>query len=60
MSKDCYNCAENMRYFTATVEPQKYQNLYSVSEALEQGTIFMELNIPFECYKNNPIMNPFK
>lgn len=60
MSKNCNNCNYNMQYLTATVEPQKYENLYSLSEALCNGTIFMDLNIPFECYKNNPIMNPFK
>ncbi len=54
------NCVENMQYITATVNKQPFQNILSVSEALCHGTIFKDLYIPFECYKNNAIMNPFK
>ena len=38
---------------------QEYKNIYSTQKALCQGTIFKDLDIPFECYKSNPIMNPF-
>ena len=39
---------------------QEFKNLYNWSDALKAGTIFKELNIPFEEYAANPIMNPFK
>lgn len=39
---------------------QKFENLYSNEAALKNGTIFKDLNIPFESYKDNPIMNPYK
>ena len=39
---------------------QRFENLYSQTEALKNGTIFKDLNIPFSEYANNPIMNPFK
>ena len=39
---------------------QAFKDLYNLSDALKQGTIFKELNIPFEEYSSNPIMNPFK
>ena len=60
MKNNCSMCNYNMQYLTATVEPQKYENLFSMCDALCNGTIFKDLYIPFECYKDNPIMNPFK
>lgn len=39
---------------------QRFENLYSLSDALKNGTLFKELNIPFREYSSNPIMNPFK
>ena len=37
-----------LRYGEAYVVPQKYGNLYSCSDALNIGTIFKDLNIPFD------------
>jgi hypothetical protein len=39
---------------------QAFKDLYNWSDALKNGTIFKELNIPFSEYSANPIMNPFK
>ena len=44
----------------AYVPFQKYENIYDTKKALYRGTIFQDLDVPFECYKNNPIMSPFK
>ena len=44
----------------AYVPFQKYENIYPVEKALCRGTIFKDLDIPFDCYRNNPIMSPFK
>ena len=43
----------------AYVPFQEFKNLYSSDKALWNGTIFKDLNIPFDTYKDNPIMNPF-
>ena len=51
---------ENMILGFSYVPIQCFDNLYSIEEALNNGTIFKDLNIPFKEYKNNPIMNPFK
>jgi len=50
---------ENPRLAAAYVPFQEFKNLYSTDKALKMGTIFKDLNIPFETYKDNPIMNPF-
>ncbi len=50
---------ENPRLASAYVPFQKYENLYSTEKSLERGTIFKDLDIPFETYKDNPVMNPF-
>lgn len=42
------------------VPVQKFENLYEVDDALANGTIFTDLNIPFDAYKNETVMNPFK
>jgi len=44
----------------AYVPFQKYENLYNTEKALCRGTIFKDLDVPFDCYRNNPIMSPFK
>ena len=49
----------NPRLAFAYVPFQEYKNIYSPDKALCSGTIFKDLNIPFEYYKNNPIMSPF-
>lgn len=51
---------ENPRLGFAYVPFQKYENLYDIRKGLQQGTIFKDLNIPFEQYSSNPVMNPFK
>ena len=44
----------------AYVPFQKFENLYKADKALYRGTVFKDLDVPFDCYKNNPIMSPFK
>jgi hypothetical protein len=51
---------QNPRLGFVYVPYQRFENLYSQSEALKNGTIFKDLNIPFSEYSKNPIMNPFK
>ncbi len=51
---------ENPRVGFVYVPYQTFDNLYDLSETLKNGTMFKELNIPFEEYASNPIMNPFK
>ncbi len=51
---------EHPMYAFAYVPYQKFENLYQDNEALWHGTIFKDLDIPFEAYAQNPIMNPFK
>lgn len=50
---------ENTKLGFAYVLYQKFENLYDYNEALKRGTIFKDLDIPFEYYASNPIMNPF-
>ena len=52
--------SENPRLGFAYVPYQKYENLYDLKNALKRGTIFKDLDIPFNEYASNPIMNPFK
>ncbi len=40
----------NMRLAYAYVLPQVFENLYSPNEALQNGTLFRDLNIPMEVY----------
>lgn len=54
------NMPENTHLGFCYVPIQKFENLYSVNDALKNGTVFADLNIPFEAYKDNVIMNPFK
>ena len=44
----------------AYVPFQKFENIYTADKALCRGTVFKDLDVPFDHYKNNPIMNPFK
>lgn len=53
-------CTDNPKLGYVYVPYQRFENLYSESEALKNGTLFKDLNIPFESYSSNPIMNPFK
>ncbi len=50
---------ENPNLAAAYVPFQEFKNLYSTEKALKRATIFKDLDIPFETYKDNPIMNPF-
>ena len=43
----------------AYVPYQEFKDVYPTDKALWRGTIFKELDIPFETYRDNPIMNPF-
>jgi len=47
-------------YAFAYVPFQKYENLYSTKKALVRGTVFKDLDMPFDCYRDNPIMSPYK
>lgn len=51
---DSSNTAE-MNYRLAMVYSpyQEWQNIYCGEKALENGTIFAELDKPFKCYKNS-------
>lgn len=51
---------ENARPGFAYVPYQEFKELYNNEEALNRGTLFKELDIPFNEYAENPIMNPFK
>ena len=53
-------CTNNPVVGFVYVPCQNFDNLYNQADALKNGTIFKELNIPFEYYSSNPIMNPFK
>lgn len=64
LGKDEYDMQENrsgitqvpdMRLGYAYVLPQMFENLYATEEALKQGTLFRDLNIPMEVY--GPIGN---
>lgn len=59
LGKDEYDMQENrsdimqvpdMRLGYAYVLPQVFENLYAAEEALKQGTLFRDLNIPMEVY----------
>ena len=52
--------SENMHFGFSYVPVQKFENIYDTCKALKQGTVFRDLDIPFEAYKNNVVMNPFK
>lgn len=43
----------------AYVPFQKFENIYCSEKALQNGTLFKNLDIPFEHYRDNPIMSPY-
>ena len=51
---------KNPMFSYAYIAYQPFEDLYGEKEALNRGTVFKALDIPFSSYKNNPIMNPFK
>ena len=50
----------NPRVGFVYVPYQRFEKLYELDEALKNGTLFKELNIPMSEYASNPLMNPFK
>ena len=49
---DCSNLnIENMPIAIAYVPFQQWQNIYEPRQALQRGTIFKELDLPFTCAK---------
>lgn len=50
---------ENPVYGIAYVPYSKFEDVYPLCKALERGTMFKVLDIPFSTYKNVDIMNPF-
>lgn len=59
MNKIQYMPHEPM-YGIAYVPYSKFEDLYSVCKALDRGTMFKVLDIPFSSYANIDIMNPFR
>lgn len=57
---DKQQASDNMHLGFSYVPVQSFRNLYDMQKALNRGTVFKELDIPFESYKCNVIMNPFK
>ncbi len=47
-------------YGIAYVPYSKFENIYPIDKALERGTMFKVLDIPFSTYANIGIMNPFR
>ena len=45
-----------LEYARAYIVPQKYENLFSISEGFCKGTLFEDL---YKLYKKNSLMNPF-
>lgn len=45
------NNIEDMPLAMAYIPFQQWRNLYDPSEAFQRGTIFKELDLPFECAK---------
>lgn len=45
------------KYATAYVIPQAYENLFSVNEAFEIGTIFKDLDVPYKEEKQVKMCN---
>ena len=51
---------DNPVYGIAYVPYSKFDDLYPVCKAIERGTMFKVLDIPFSSYANVDIMNPFR
>ncbi len=47
-------------YGIAYVPYSKFEDLYPTCKALDRGTMFKVLDIPFSSYANIRIMNPFR
>ena len=58
--KDIRYMPENPVYGIAYVPYSKFEDMYPISNALDRGTMFKVLDIPFSSYKNVDIMNPFR
>ncbi len=50
---------EDPVYGIAYVPYSKFEDLYALEKALDRGTMFKKLDIPFSAYANINIMNPF-
>ncbi len=48
-------CFENFPLAMAYVPMQKFENIYSVNEALTRGTLFKDLDLPFLGYLNKGV-----
>lgn len=51
MAKPQTENIEDMPLAMAYIPFQKWRNLYDPNEAFQRGTIFKELDLPFECAK---------
>ena len=51
---------DNPMYAIAYVPYSEFKDLYSVCKAIDRGTMFKVLDIPFSSYANSDIMNPFR
>lgn len=50
---------EDPVYGIAYVPYSRFENLHTLEKALDRGTMFRKLDIPFSTYANINIMNPF-
>lgn len=50
---------ENPVYGIAYVPYSRFEDVYPVEKAIDRGTMFKKLDIPFSTYANISIMNPF-
>ncbi len=46
-------------YGIAYVPYSRFEDVYPVEKAIDRGTMFKKLDIPFSTYANISIMNPF-
>lgn len=47
MHKDIKYLGKEMDYARAYILPQVYENLYTIKDAFEKGTIFKDLYMPY-------------
>lgn len=47
MRKDIEYLGKEMDYARAYILPQVYENLYTIKDAFEKGTIFKDLSMPY-------------
>ena len=50
---DCKDLNRNLEYARAYIVPQKFENLYSLDEALENGTLYEDLYRPYVEKRDN-------